>query len=99
MYQRLMSWAARHFGAAADKVLHAVAGALVLIVAFVATSSMPVALASALVVAVAKELHDHARREAGFHADPLDVLATMAGAAAVAFLIDLHGLPRPEIGP
>ncbi len=99
MYQALMTWATRRFGAWADKILHAAAGAIVCAVVFMAAHSLPIAIAFSAVVGVAKELHDHARRAAGFHADPLDALATLAGAVAVALLIDLQGLPGPVLAP
>lgn len=99
MYARLIAWAAARFGGAADKVLHAFAGALVAALVLLATGSVPAAIVAAALVGVVKEVHDYRRRGQGFTPDALDALATFAGGLAFAAAVDLFGLARPVFGP
>lgn len=99
MYAKLIAWAAATFGSAADKVLHLFAGALVCAVVMLVTGSVPAGIVAALLVGVAKEVHDYRRRAKGYSPDALDALATAAGGLALAAAVDLFGLARPVFGP
>jgi hypothetical protein len=99
MYGKLIAWAALHFGSAADKVLHALAGALVCAVVLLVTRSVPAGIVAAALVGVVKEVHDYRRRGEGFTPDALDAIATAAGGLALAAAVDLFGLARPVFGP